>query len=33
MGRPVHFEVQVDDVERAKNFYAEVFGWSYEDYS
>ena len=33
MGRPVHFEVQVDDVERAKNFYAEVFGWAYEDYS
>lgn len=33
MGRPVHFEIQVDDIERAKNFYAEVFGWAYEDYS
>lgn len=33
MGRPVHFEIQVDDVERAKNFYAEVFGWAYEDYT
>jgi predicted enzyme related to lactoylglutathione lyase len=32
MGRPVHFEIQADDVERAKTFYAEVFGWTYEDY-
>ena len=23
----VHFEVPVDDVERAKKFYSEVFGW------
>jgi predicted enzyme related to lactoylglutathione lyase len=33
MGRPVHFEIQADDVDRAKGFYAAVFGWSYEDYS
>jgi predicted enzyme related to lactoylglutathione lyase len=33
MGRVVHFEIQVDDMERAKAFYAAVFDWSYEDYS
>ena len=33
MGRPVHFEIQADDLERAKAFYAAVFGWTYEDYS
>ena len=33
MGRPVHFEIQADDIERAKAFYADVFGWSFEDYS
>lgn len=33
MGRPVHFEIQADDLERAKSFYAECFGWTYEDYS
>lgn len=33
MGRPVHFEIQADDLDRAKSFYAEVFGWGYEDYS
>ncbi|MDX5319410.1 MAG: VOC family protein [Actinomycetes bacterium] len=32
MPRPVHFEIQADDVERAKAFYAAVFGWSFEDY-
>ncbi len=32
MSRVVHFEIQVDDLERAKQFYAEVFGWTYEDY-
>lgn len=26
-----HFEVYVDDIERAKQFYADVFGWVYED--
>ena len=33
MSRVVHFEIQVDDVERAKAFYTAAFGWSYEDYS
>jgi uncharacterized protein len=27
MGKVVHFEIPADDVERAKNFYASVFGW------
>lgn len=33
MGRPVHFEIQADDIERAKAFYAASFGWTFEDYS
>ena len=33
MSRVVHFEIQVDDVDRAKAFYAAVFGWTYADYS
>ncbi|WP_243300182.1 VOC family protein [Bacillus litorisediminis] len=33
MGRPVHFEIHVDDMERAKKFYGEVFGWTFEDWS
>lgn len=33
MSRVLHFEIQVDDVERAKSFYADVFGWSFEDYT
>ncbi|MBN8199764.1 MULTISPECIES: VOC family protein [Bacillaceae] len=33
MGRLVHFEVHVDDMERAKKFYSEVFGWSFQDWS
>lgn len=33
MGRPLHFEVHVDDMERAKKFYGEVFGWKYDDWS
>lgn len=32
MSRVVHFEIQADDVERAKAFYAAVFGWSFQDY-
>ena len=32
MSRPIHFEIQVDDLDRAKAFYAEVFGWTFEDY-
>jgi predicted enzyme related to lactoylglutathione lyase len=33
MPRVVHFEIQADDVERAMAFYAEVFGWTYQDFS
>ncbi|ARI77894.1 VOC family protein [Halobacillus mangrovi] len=33
MGRLVHFEIHVDDMERAKNFYGDVFGWTFEDWS
>lgn len=33
MGRLVHFEVHVDDMDRAKKFYGEVFGWTFEDWS
>jgi predicted enzyme related to lactoylglutathione lyase len=32
MSRVVHFEIQADDLERAKAFYAAAFGWEYEDY-
>jgi len=31
--RPIHFEIQADDLERAMKFYTEVFGWKFEDYS
>ncbi|BFH65748.1 MULTISPECIES: VOC family protein [Paenibacillus] len=33
MGRMVHFEIHVNDMERAKKFYGEVFGWTFEDWS
>ncbi|WP_068403488.1 VOC family protein [Kribbia dieselivorans] len=33
MSRPIHFEIQADDLERCKAFYAAAFGWTYEDYS
>ena len=32
MSRVVHFDIQVDDVERAKAFYAAAFGWEFQDY-
>ncbi|MGG4197864.1 VOC family protein [Peribacillus frigoritolerans] len=32
MGRIVHFEIHVNDMERAKSFYGEVFGWSFQDW-
>ncbi len=28
--RVVHFEIYAQDLERAKNFYATVFGWEYQ---
>lgn len=27
MNRVIHFEIQADDIERAKKFYANVLGW------
>ena len=30
MNRPVHFEIHVDDFDRAKKFYSDVFGWTFE---
>ncbi len=28
MGKVTHFELGVDDLDRAKNFYSTVFGWT-----
>ena len=28
--RPIHFEIQADDAERAKNFYEKSLGWKIE---
>lgn len=33
MGRLIHFEIHVDDMERATKFYGEVFGWAFQDWS
>lgn len=33
MGRLIHFEIHVDNMERAKGFYGEVFGWTFQDWS
>lgn len=33
MGRLVHFEIHVNNMEQAKKFYGEVFGWSFQDWS
>ena len=30
MPRPTHFEIPVDDPDRAENFYADIFGWSFQ---
>jgi uncharacterized protein len=30
MSRPSHFEIPVDDPDRAETFYREVFGWSFQ---
>lgn len=29
MGRVVHFEIHVDDMERASKFYSDIFGWEF----
>jgi hypothetical protein len=33
MAGVVHFEIQADDLDRAKAFYAHAFGWTFEDWS
>lgn len=30
MARPIHFEIHVDDMERARSFYEKVLGWSFQ---
>jgi predicted enzyme related to lactoylglutathione lyase len=30
--RPTHFEIPVDDPDRAETFYASVFGWTFQRY-
>jgi predicted enzyme related to lactoylglutathione lyase len=30
MARPTHFEIPVDDPDRAEKFYGEVFGWTFQ---
>ncbi len=30
--RPTHFEIPVDDPDRAEKFYASVFGWTFQRY-
>ncbi len=30
MPRPTHFEIPVDDPDRAEAFYRDVFGWSFQ---
>ena len=31
--RPTHFEIPVDDADRAEKFYSSVFGWSFQRYA
>ena len=32
MARPTHFEIPVDDPDRAEAFYQSVFGWTFQRY-
>ena len=32
MGRPIHFELQSKDVEKARKFYSELFGWKFQSF-
>lgn len=32
MAKIVHFEIPVDDLERGKGFYTQLFGWKIEPY-
>ena len=31
MNKVVHFEIPADDMERAKKFYSDIFGWEIQD--
>ncbi len=33
MARVVHFEIQADDLDRARAFYSEALNWTFQDYS
>ena len=33
MPRPIHFDMTVDNPERAMNFYRDIFGWKFEKWS
>lgn len=33
MPRVMHFEIQSDDIERAKSFYSAAFAWTFQDRS
>lgn len=33
MAGVVHFEIQADDLDRARAFYAKAFGWTFEDWT
>jgi predicted enzyme related to lactoylglutathione lyase len=33
MYRPIHFEIHVDDITRARAFYETALGWTFEDWS
>ncbi|MCC1484373.1 VOC family protein [Winogradskyella immobilis] len=30
--KPVHFAIYIDDMDRAKTFYSNLFGWNYNNY-
>jgi predicted enzyme related to lactoylglutathione lyase len=32
MNKVVHFEIPANDIERAKKFYREIFGWKIQDW-
>lgn len=32
MARPIHFELQSKDVEKARKFYSELFGWKFQQF-
>jgi predicted enzyme related to lactoylglutathione lyase len=33
MPRPIHFDLTVDNPERAMNFYEDIFGWKFEKWN